>query len=99
MAFILRSEPNALTRQQYFFYENVVIAVMAGGDVCFGDFVYSFITSSNNFFALAVSHNFRVTGTPVAAGVPDNGSTVMLLGIGVVAIAFASRCLSTLGWA
>jgi hypothetical protein len=34
--------------------------------------------------------NFRVTGTPVTAGVPDNGSTAMLLGLGVVAIAFVS---------
>ena len=88
-----------LPNTQYFFYENVVIAGLAGGNNYAGGVVYFANTSSSNFFALAVSHNFQVTGTPVAAGVPDNGSTVMLLGIGVVAIAFARRCLSTLGWA
>jgi VPDSG-CTERM motif len=87
---------------QYFFYENALIpagAITAGGNPVAGGHLYFTTIASDNFSPASQSLNFRVTGTPVATSVPDNGSTVMLLGIGVVAIAFARRCLSTLGWA
>ena len=84
---------------QYFFYQNAVpITNRSGGNIYAGGNAY-IADTAESFGAFTVSLNFRVTGTPVAAGVPDNGSTAMLLGIGVVAIAFARRCLSTLGWA
>ena len=86
---------------QYFFYENAQIPgnTITGNNVYAGGQHYFALTGTSTFQPNFVSLNFRVTGTPVAAGVPDNGSTAMLLGIGVVAIAFARRCLSTLGWA
>jgi VPDSG-CTERM motif len=68
----------------------VLIGALTGGNVVAGE--RSYVSVLDPFAPFSPSLNFRVTGTPVAAGVPDNGSTVMLLGIGVVAIAFASRC-------
>ena len=78
IAFNFFSDVPATQIRSTFFYENVFIGALTGGNV----------GSLRSVFSVA----FRVTGTPVAAGVPDNGSTVMLLGIGVVATPFASRC-------
>jgi hypothetical protein len=89
-----------LPNTQYFFYENVLIAEISGGNIDYvgGSAYLALVTGrpgSGSYLPVGsptLSLNFRVTGTPVAPSVPDNGSTAMLLGIGVVAIAFASRC-------
>jgi hypothetical protein len=48
--------------------------------------LYLTATDDMNFIeAISESLNFRVTGTPVST--PDTGSTVMLVGLGFMAIA------------
>lgn len=37
--------------------------------------------------------NFRVTGSPAGASVPDSGATALLLGLGVAALLISQRAL------
>lgn len=83
-----------LPSTQYFFYENAQMTI-SGGNVVLGEQGYLALPPGvgrvDSFSPHTFSFNFRVTGTPVVPSVPDSGSTVMLLGLGIGVIALIHR--------
>ncbi len=93
---------------QYFFYENAVInqggrsggpgvgGPTAGPVYLGGVAFFTFPTSPNSNFVVdpsGFSANFRVTGSPVRASVPDGGASALLLGLGLGALLISRRAL------
>lgn len=93
---------------QYFFYEDAVINQggrsggpgvlgVPGGIVYTGGVAFfTFPASPNSNFVVdpnGFSANFRVTGSPAGASVPDSGASALLLGLGVAALLISQRAL------
>ncbi len=82
---------------QYFFYGNALIPTGAksGGNVYAGGTAFFSTSADVNFLTdpRGLSGNFRVTGSPVGASVPDGGASALLLGLGVGALLVIQRAL------
>ncbi len=82
---------------QYFFYENALIpqGARSGGNVYPGGTTQFTFSADSNFLPndTGLSSNFRVTGSPAGASVPDGGASALLLGLGVAALLISQRAL------
>ena len=81
---------------QYFFYENAFLsnyANLAYGGVYAGGSAYTASGSDAPFDSLGQSFGFQVNGSPVTSSVPDSGSTLALLGLGLGSLALARHKL------
>ncbi len=82
---------------QYFFYENAFLsgsgANLAYGGVYAGGSAYTANSSDATFGSITESFSFQVNGSPVTNSVPDTGSTLALLGLGLGSLALARHKL------
>ena len=82
---------------QYFFYGNALIpqGARSGGNVYAGGMAPFSLSANSNFIPHPTgnSANFRVTGSPAGAPVPDGGASALLLGLGVAALLISQRAL------
>lgn len=82
-------DPNLtlLAGTQYFFYvdEQFAGASITGAGAYTGGQFYSSIAGNDPFSPSVLSANFRVTGTLAPTGVPENGPTILYLGVALLA--------------
>jgi len=81
-----------LPATQYFFYENALVPPSTlTGDVLVGGLGYLTTNPATPFSPANAFFNFRVTGTP--AGVPEGGSTIVLLSLALLGLGALRRRL------